>query len=281
MQQRLNFRYGPACARGIFFLFLISTPVHAFPQQRNLTPLQLDIQTQVSRLSSAEVEERRDAVMRLGALRHAEASRAAVGALHDAASIVRATATAAVLWLPADESAIALIPLLSDKDEFVRQETAYALGRTKSRSAAPTLIERLASDQSDGVRGAAAIALGQIGDDASVISLVQVLRPNSAVASGKKSKKKKKIENALVLRAAARSLGLIGNRAAVPALLSVVGDDKGEDDVRREAATALGLIGDPSALPILKQLQTSQDPALSLAAFEAVLKISNRITQRS
>src|SRR6185436_2497772 len=99
---------------------------------RSLTPLQLEIQKQKDRLSSAEIEDRRDAVSRLGALHHPDASRAAVAALKDPAAIVRATAAGVVLYLPSEESAAALLPLLSDKDEFVRQETAYALGKTRS-----------------------------------------------------------------------------------------------------------------------------------------------------
>ena len=53
----------------------------------------------------------------------------------------------AVLALPPSDSVSALIPLLSDKDEFVRQEAAYALGKTRSTSAVAPLIERLANDK--------------------------------------------------------------------------------------------------------------------------------------
>ena len=60
--------------------------------QRSLTPLQLEIQKQQQRLASSEVEERRDALMRLGSLRHPDASRVAVSGLSDALPIVRATA---------------------------------------------------------------------------------------------------------------------------------------------------------------------------------------------
>jgi HEAT repeat protein len=281
IQKQLSSRSTLACAGCLILFFLVHGFASGNLQQRDLTPLQLEIRTQLTRLSSPEVEERRDAVMRLGALRHPEASRAAVAGLRDALPIVRAAATAAILWLPADESAVALIPLLNDKDEFVRQEAAYALGKTKSRSAVAPLVERLSIDKKDGVRGAAAVALGQIGDEAAVVSLAQILNFHGALPGAKKATKKKKKENALVMRAAARSLGQIGSRAGVPALLTVVEDEKTEDDVRREAAGALGLIGDPTALPALRKLQTAQDPALSLTAFEAVRKISRRIAPRS
>lgn len=240
---------------------------------RSLTPLQLEIEKQKNRLSSAEIEDRRDAVARLGALHHPEASRAAVAGLRDSAAIVRATAAGAVLYLPMEESAAALLPVLNDKDEFVRQETAYALGKTRSRTAAASLAELFVREKKDGVRGAIVVALGEIGDETSVVLLAQVLRPDLTVVTSKKRSKKK--ENLLVLRAAAHSLGQIGSRAAVPALLATLQDEQAESDVRREAATALGLIGDRTALPALSGLLSADDPYLSRAAFEASRRISH------
>lgn len=242
---------------------------------RSLTPLQLEIAKQRNRLSAVEIEERRDAVVRLSVLHHPDASRAALAALNDIAPIVRATAVVAVLALPQSESASALIPMLGDKDEFVRQEAAYALGKTRSTSAVAPLIERLANDKKHSVRGAAIVALGDIGDASAVVPLSQVLRPEMAMTNSKKKKGKSK-ENVLVLRAAAHSLGQIGNAAGVPALLAAVQDESADDDVRRESAKALGLIGDPAALPALNSLQNAADPYLSLAAHEASRKISQR-----
>ena len=238
----------------------------------SLTPLQLEIEKQKNRLESLEVEERRDAIARLGALHHPEASRAALAGLKDPAAIVRVTAAGAVLYLPAEESAASLLPLLNDKDEFVRQETAYALGKTHNRTAAAALSELLAREKKDGVRGAIVVALGDIRDDSSVVALAQVLRPELSATNAKKRKKK---ENLLVLRAAAHSLGQIGNRAALPALLAALQDQEEESDVRREAATALGLIGDKSALPALNDLSSADDPYLARAAFDASRRISH------
>jgi HEAT repeat protein len=211
--------------------------------------------------------------MRLGALRHPDASRVAASGLSDALPIVRATAVQAVLWLPAEESAAALIPLLSDKDEFVRQETAHALGKTHSKSAVPALIERL-NDRKNGVRGAAAVALGQIADDAAVVPLAHVLQPQAAMPGSKKARQSKTKENVFVLRAAARSLGQIGSRAGVPALIATLEDEEVSDDVRREAAIALGWIGDPTAVSALRGALMARDSYLSLAAAEALRKIA-------
>lgn len=272
------------CSLASVFLLILFQPLvfasggsHQGDSASTLTPFQLEIDKQQRRLSAPEVDERRDAVIRLGALHHPAASRAALVALSDVAPMVRATAVLAVLSLPAAESAAALIPLLGDKDEFVREEASYALGKTGSASAVAPLLERLMLDKKHGVRGAAAVALGDIGNEAAVVSLAQILRPELNMASTAKQKKKSK-ENVLVLRAAAHSLGQIGSRAALPALLAALQDDKNEDDVRREAAFALGMIGDPAALPALSDLSSASDPYLSRAAYEASRRISNRQT---
>jgi HEAT repeat protein len=241
--------------------------------KQGLTPVQLEIEKQRQVLSSADVEDRRQALVRLRELRHPQASRVALGSLSDPSPAVRATATASVLSLPPEESAAGLIPLLSDKEEFVRQQTAYALGQTGSRSAVAPLIERL-SDKQDSVRGAAAVALGEIADATAVTYLSMVLNRQGGLPTPKKGKKTKLEQNPFVLRAAAHSLGQIGNRAALPALLLALQAETMEDDVRREAAWALGRIGDVSAIPALRQALTARDPYLAEIAQEALRNIS-------
>src|SRR5260370_15425419 len=95
-----------------------------------LTPIQRAIERERQRLSSVEIEDRRDALMRLGKMKRPEASRVAANGLTDPAPLVRVTVAHALLSLPADEAARLLIPLLQDKQEFVRRETAYVLGET-------------------------------------------------------------------------------------------------------------------------------------------------------
>jgi HEAT repeat protein len=244
----------------------------AFAQEsRNLTPTQFKIEQQQRRLDSSDVEERRDAVMRLGSMRLAAASRAALPALQDAAPMIRATAAKAILSLPAEQSASYLLPLLNDKNEFVRRETAYALGLTHSRSTTAALSERLLNDKEGGVRGAAAVALGQIGDEAGVVALVGALAPELSAPAKKKQKRE---ANVFVLRAAAAALGQIKSRAGTAALVSVLGNEKLPSDVRREAAHSLGLIGDPSAAPALRAASAAEDPFLSQTAFDALKKLS-------
>lgn len=239
-----------------------------------LTPQQLEIERERQRLASADQEERRDAVTRLGAMKRAEAARVAASALHDSSPVVRATAARAVLSLTDDEAANLLLPLLQDKDEFVRRETAFALGSTRSRSALPSLIAALEKDKEASVRSAAAVALGLIGDESAVLPLTQTFTRRVKVSSGFLRRKKQQPENEFVRRAAALSLGQIRSRAAVPALIAVLSDEKSGDDVRREAARALGLIGDPAAISALRAALASSDPYLSRIAYEALRRIS-------
>src|SRR6266576_506109 len=112
-----------------------------------LTTIQREIESQRQRLKSEDIETRRDALMRLGNLKRPDASRVAANGLIDAAPIVRVAATHAILSLPQADAATLLIPLLQDKLEFVRRETAYALGETRSRSAVASLTNSLISDK--------------------------------------------------------------------------------------------------------------------------------------
>jgi HEAT repeat protein len=257
-----------ALACGLLLLTLLPGACSAQAQSQS------EIDRQRQRLSSAETEERRDAVMRLGQMKRPDASRLTAPALTDSAAIVRATAARAVLSLPPDEAAALLIPLLKDKDEFARREAAYALGETRSRRGVQPLMEILAGDKQESVRSSAAVALGQIGDESAVVPLTQVFDRSLKVSSGFLRRKKRIPENEFVRRAAARSLGQIGSRAGVPALISVLSNERTEPDVRREAARALGLIGDPAATSALRAALTSTDPYLSRIAYEALRKMA-------
>ncbi len=169
----------------------------------SISPFQKELETQRSRLKSDDREVRRDAVLVLGRMKKVESSRLAVTALNDVDASVRASATHAILSLPADEAAKALIPLLGDKSEFVRQETAYALGRTRSNAATAALVDSLKFDKVAGVRAASALSLGLIGDRSATDALLNVVSGKSE-SDGKR--KRKPEQNDFVLRSSVRSL---------------------------------------------------------------------------
>jgi HEAT repeat protein len=234
-------------------------------QGAGLTTLERTVEQQRTRLSSSEREERRDAITRLGAMKRPHSSRAALAGLKDPDESVRAAAVHAVAAVPSDEAAQAIIPLLKDKSGFVRQEAAHALGKTRSRIAVSPLIDSLRTDKEAGVRGAAAVALGFIGDHFASGALADVLAGKPVGPKGKREK------DEFVLRSAACSLGQLREATAVPVLVETLGDEKAPADVRREAAHALGLIGDPSSVSALRAALGSSDPYLSRIA-EAALK---------
>lgn len=257
----------------LLFCLSATTIVGVVAAQSNaaLTPTQTEMAKQRTRLSSSDPEERRDALMKLGAMHQPSAARAAMPALSDVSPMIRALAAKVIVSIGPDESVPALIQLFDDKDNFVRREAAYALGLTQSRRATATLSERLLNDKDDGVRGAAAVALGEIADEAAVVALVGILAPE---LSARAKRKQKTERNPFVLRAVATSLGQIKSRAGTPALVATLENEKLPNDVRRECARSLGMIGDPVAISALKTASAAADPYLSRAAYEALLKIS-------
>lgn len=251
-------------------------------------------------LERGSPEQKRDALARIRNLKSAQASLLAVSALKDQAEIVRATAAQAVIFLPKEEALLALIPLFSDKSEFVRRETAYALGELSYPKAAGPLARQMLADKKRSVRDAAAVALGRVGDAESA----QIL----AVLLSRSNKK----QDEFLRRAAARSIGQIASRlnrtaannaallssdgsttetsdlspvpAAFPALraassvlLRILRNPQETSDVKREAALALGEIGDPRAVPVLQSLLAAEDEFVARTAGTALGKIRNRL----
>lgn len=250
-------------------------------------------------LAAGNSEQKRDALFEIRNRRSADASALAVPALKDTHAIVRATAASSVVFLPESEAAAVLLPLLNDREPFVRKEAAFALGTVGSWTATDRLAQLLRLDKDREVRTAAAIALGMIGDIDSLGPLSDVL------------KKKPNDEDEMLRRAAARSLGQIAElirsgrtqvttpqsilsekfkdtgdplalkanrinadgRSAVELLIKVLTDSREADDTRREAAFALGAFGRTEAVPALERSIAAADPYLAETAREALLKI--------
>lgn len=258
-----------------FILFILcAVPSPAAAAQDSLTPQQREIERQRVRLSSGDAEERRDAVTRLGAMHRADASRAASIALNDSSVVVRATAARAVLSLGAGEASALLVPLLRDRDAFVRREAAYALGRTRHRFGVPQLINALETDRDAAVRGAAAVALGEIADPSAAPALAaSITRRLRAPGFFNRIRRRRVEEDEFVRRSAAVTLGLLASREGVPVLVAALTDERAPDDLRREAARALGLIGDAAAIPALRSVLAARDPYLATIAHEALRKL--------
>lgn len=277
------------------FVFFNLTVIYSssFAIAQNLSSS--EIQRQAARLKSADAETRRDALYKLRLAGNENASRIAAQSLTDKTEIVRAVAPFSVLSLPPEEAAGLLLPQLGDKSEFVRRETAYALGKTRSARAVSPLLEILRKDKKYSVRCAAAVALGDIGNLAAAAALTQILQT------------KPKEDEDFLRRAAAHSIGQIAEnllakdffaqadakdfeifaaanrrflsekypplRAAVNALVQALQNRRESDDAKREAAFALGAIGDASAIPVLQSKLTAADYYLAKISQAALKKI--------
>lgn len=248
-------------------------------------------------ISDGDTETERNALFELKKIASEEASRIALPALESSDELVRATAASAVIWLPPNEAAAALLPLLNDESEFVRRETAFALGEVGDPSAVTQLIRFIDKEDSLEARNAAVIALGKIGDISAIPSLVEILS------------KKPNDYNEFTRRSAARSLGQIAARVngdeydattpknflplkykeiepetdaaaesprfddAVGILIKVVQNLKESFDTRREAAAALGFIGDRRAVSAIDSCRKSSDVYLKESCDEAFLRL--------
>jgi HEAT repeat protein len=254
------------------------------------------------KVSTGTIEEKREALYQIRNHRSARSSRIAVAALQDADEMVRATAVAAVVFLPEDEATTVLTPLLSDRQPFVRRETAYALEQVGSALATARLIEIFQRDRDLEVRGAAAVALGATGDILAVPALTDLLR------------RPLREDHVFLRRSAARSIGEIALsmreidlssmserkrrdtkrdpeskvqkrsladvhpqfRVAASVLADVLGNRRETDDSRREAAFALGSIGGEGVIPLLESYKNSEDPYLAETVRTAVSRLRSR-----
>lgn len=274
-----------------FLIVFALLPSSVLTQRASIDPAEI--------LRTGNIEAKREALFQLRNQRSANSSRIAAISLSDPNELVRATAAAAIVFLPPDEAAAALLPLLNDKFEFVRREAAYALGKAGSFSATDALLVRMQKDRTFEVRTAAAIALGDIGDPKAIETLATIL------------KKRPKEDEEFLRRSAARSIGQIAQFArtgktraltpqnflpdsyknlegsgtlplagrfpaiqnAVAELARVLQNNSEAADTRREAAFALGAIGDESAIPVLTLFSSSDDPYLAQISKEALLTL--------
>lgn len=137
-----------------------------------------------------------------------------------------------------------VVPALRDHDEKIRRNAAYVLGRLSDPRAIEPLSIALLKDDNPQVRSTIAVAFGRSRDRRAVEPLLVALR-DSQVAPD-----------------AARSLGLIGDPIAIPALIAALRTAETEY-VQGCVAGALGRIGDPRAAePLIDAVVTSEKSEL-------------------
>lgn len=159
-----------------------------------------------------------------------------------------------------DEEIAARLTDAVQSGSFDEQQCAFLirlLGRAADERQVEPLIDTLIKD-TQVLQGAAAEALGWIGDSRAVAPLLLFLSEG---------------EPSDVLRElAAEALGRIGDPRAVEPLIATLEDSN--EWVRRAAAEALGLLGDRSAVEPLSALLQDEVVMVQDAAFDALKKLS-------
>ena len=307
--RKTNYELRTASLESIFRLFAVLcvffvAAENILAQNDALVQRQINFSEQSNYLSRSiaggTTEQKRDALLQIRNLETAEASRIAVHALRDDSEIVRATAAASVVFLPADEAARNLLPLLADKKPLVRRETAFALGVIRNPNTVDSLLRIAQKDKVAEVRNAAIIALGAIGDAAAVGELIKFLQ------------RKPQTKEEFTRRSAARAVGQIAQivqtgrikvltpenflpdrhkiiekpyypklteafpafRAAIGVLIQTLRNPREFADVKREAAFALGAIADEAAIPVLQANLNNEDYYLAEICRESLKKIA-------
>ncbi|TYC73667.1 HEAT repeat domain-containing protein [Streptomyces sp. CB01881] len=169
------------------------------------------------------------------------------------------------LWLARNRPVEALAPLatalITDPVPTVRGAAAKALGLIGDPTVVPALKATVTGDADPVVRGTAANTLGKLGDRTTVATLQAVLE---------------KDEDPVVRASAATALGRIGDRSGVTALKAALEGDA-DSVVRGSAANALGFLGDRSTAPALRAVvEGDEDPVVRGSAATALGRLGDR-----
>ena len=214
-------------------------------------------------LDDRDAAVRRQAAHALNGLEDPQAVDALLRTLHDPDPMVAATAVAALASSRVQRAEPELLRLMGGESNRVAHAAAAALRRVGYDLTVPTLIDRLASPDTDTeTRVAATAALGMIGNREALMPLVAALRSRTVP----------------VRMAAARALGRLGDRRAGPYLADVLERDPSAEVVQ-VAAQALGQLGDPSIAYALEAAKTSPNTTVRQAAQMALIRVGrSRIT---
>ncbi len=201
-----------------------------------------------------------------------------------------------------DETEILLNALKSEKG-YVRVAAAMALGQKKEKAATDPLLKMIAQDYP--LAGhSAAMALGELGDERSIGTLMNELKNNekdyirssTAIALGKLEAEEAvpylvdrlRDTKASVRSSSALTLGRMGNESAVEPLINILESGKGAEgkridslntypDVRKSTVLALGGIGGTEATQALTGVLNDNEeiPDVRIAAASALGNIGS------
>ncbi|MFH0887906.1 MAG: HEAT repeat domain-containing protein [Planctomycetota bacterium] len=177
--------------------------------------------------------------------------------LNDKYAEIRAAAAQSLSTLGAKEAIPEIMNLLNDESGQVRLVAACVLGDLGVKEVTIPELIKLLNDKSISVRLSAACALGDLGaKDVAIPELIKLLKTTGDISSS-------------LYISAARALGRLNAREAIPELIKLLGDERG--DVRRAAGDALGQLDDIE--PILESTNQPIDDD-SLWAYKIALSIN-------
>lgn len=130
------------------------------------------------------VEARLALVRAVGYMGHIGGNEVLVTAMADPDAGVRGAAVTAWPDMLGQQSALPVVPLLGDRDAFVRGQAAAVIGSMGEQSGRATLEALVVGDLDPAVRRNAAWALGQFGNAASRAVLIQATSDKSGLVRG-------------------------------------------------------------------------------------------------
>jgi HEAT repeat protein len=182
----------------------------------------------------------------------------------------------------------ALLQALEDRDSMTRALAVRSLGKLKYVPARSKLSALLATDPSDQVREASALALRQIGDPKAVTALLKALSDTSTnvrvtalagLAQYKDTKARPGIEAAChdkavqVRRTAVYVLGRLEDPKAIPVVLGLTKDL--DASVRAGAAQSLGALHAEDSKDALRDLLKDPDNAVQASAAHSLAMLGD------
>lgn len=153
-----------------------------------------------------------------------------------------------------------VLAALKSERTFTRGAAAAALGRIGDPNAVGPLLSAL-KDKEGYVRACVAAALGRIGDRRAVAPLIETMKSDA---------------DEDVRQYSAEALGRIADPAAFAPLLAALKDK--DSHVREVAAHSLGLLGDTRAIPELVGLLSDRYPGPKESAANALIRIGRPAT---
>ena len=150
----------------------------------------------------------------------------------------------------------ALLKAVDDDNAKVRSEAIYTvgtIGRSPLSEGQTALLIKALDHYDPAIRAAAARVSGRVNVSSAADALIHAINDSQAP----------------VRYAAMRSLGLLGERRAVPALTEQL-KFYGKGEGAWSALDALAHIADPSSVPVFKVALTDKDPFLRRAAAEGL-----------